>query len=53
MEDSLKVNLNEDGTFTIEWDKDDPKWNFLNDLTSNEISTMIETLVKENLDETI
>jgi hypothetical protein len=53
MEDSLKVDLNEDGTFTIEWDKDDPKWNFLNDLTSKKISTMIETLVKENLDETI
>ena len=53
MEDSLKVNLNEDGTFTIEWDKNDPKWNFLNDLTSKEIGTMIETLVKENLDETI
>jgi hypothetical protein len=53
MEDSLKVNQNNDGTFTIEWDKDDPKWNFLNNLTSNEISTMIETLVKDNLDETI
>ena len=53
MEDSLKVEQNEDGTFTIEWDNDDPKWNFLNNLTSKEISTMIETLVKENLDETI
>jgi hypothetical protein len=53
MEDSLKVNQNNDGTFTIEWDKDDPKWNFLNNLTSNEISIMIETLVKDNLDETI
>jgi|TARA_B100000902_G_scaffold28824_1_gene34619 hypothetical protein len=53
MEDSLKVNQNNDGTFTIEWDKNDPKWNFLNNLTSKEISTMIETLVKDNLDETI
>jgi hypothetical protein len=53
MEDSLKVNQNNDGTFVIEWDKDDPKWNFLNNLTSKEISTMIETLVKDNLDETI
>ena len=53
MEDSLKVEQNEDGTFTIEWDNDDPKWNFLNNLTIKEISTMIETLVKDNLDETI
>mgnify|MGYP003327347932 FL=1 len=53
MEDSLKVEQNEDGTFTIEWDHDDSKWNFLNNLTSKEISTMIETLVKDNLDETI
>jgi len=53
MEDSLKVEQNKDGTFTIEWDNDDPKWNFLNNLTSKEISTMIETLVKDNLDETI
>jgi len=53
MNDSLKVEQNEDGTFTIEWDKDDPQWNFLNNLTSKEISIMIETLVKDNLDETI
>ena len=26
--DSLKVSQNEDGSFTLEWDKDDPQWNF-------------------------
>lgn len=51
MENSLKVNQNDDGTFTLEWDKDDPQWNFLNGLTSKEISTMIEKVVKESLDE--
>ena len=48
--DSLKVSQNEDGSFTLEWDKNDPQWNFLNGLTSQEIQTMIETVVKDGLD---
>ena len=31
--DSLKINQNKDGSFTCEWDKNDPNWKFLNDLT--------------------
>ena len=50
MEDSLKVNQNDDGTFTLEWDKEDPRWSFLNGLTSKEIQSMIEAVVKEGLD---
>ena len=49
--DSLKVNQNEDGSFTLEWDKDDPQWKFLNDLTSTEIQTMIESVVRSKLNE--
>ena len=48
--DSLKVSQNEDGSFTLEWDKEDPQWKFLNGLTSQEIQTMIETVVKDGLD---
>ena len=48
--DSLKVEQNEDGTFTLEWDKDDPKCNFLNGLTAKEIQDMVQTAVKEGLD---
>ena len=44
--DSLKVNQNEDGTFTFEWDKEDPTWKFLNGLTSKEITAMIEQVIK-------
>ena len=40
--DSLKVEQNEDGSFTLEWDKEDPQWNFLNGLTSKEITAIIE-----------
>ena len=47
--DSLKVNQNQDGSFTLEWDKNDPQWKFLNDLTSKEIQTMIEQAVENGL----
>ncbi len=44
--DSLKINRNEDGSFTCEWDKNDPNWKFLNDLTTKEIEVMIERVIK-------
>jgi len=49
MEDSLKINQNEDGSFTFEWDKKDPKWSFLNGLTSNEIQSILEAALKEDI----
>ena len=48
MQDSLKISQNKDGTFSVEWDKKDPKWNFLNNLTSNEIQTMVENILKDD-----
>jgi len=45
-DDGLKVTQNEDKTFTLEWDKEDPKWSFLNGLTSKEITAIIEEAVK-------
>lgn len=47
---SLKVNQNEDGSFTFEWDKEDPKWSFLNEMTSKEIENLVQAAVKEGLD---
>ena len=44
--DSLKINQNKDGTFSMEWDKQDPNWKWLNDLTSKEIEVMIEQAIK-------
>ena len=49
-EDSLKIHQNEDGTFSIEWDKNDPKWSFLNGLTSKEITDIFMKAVREQLD---
>ena len=49
MQESLKISQNKDGSFSVEWDKKDPKWNFLNNLTSNEIQTMVENIVKDDM----
>ena len=46
VDDGLKVTQNEDNTFTLEWDKQDPKWSFLNNLTSKEITAIIEEAVR-------
>lgn len=38
---SLKVNQNKDGSFTLEWDRQDPNWEWLNNLTTEEIQVII------------
>ena len=43
---SLKINRNDNGSFTVEWDKKDPNWMFLNKLTSEEIQDMISEVIK-------
>ena len=49
--DSLKINQNKDGTYTVEWDKKDPNWKWMNSLTSKEVQGIIETAI--NLDNEI
>ena len=49
--DSLKIHQNEDGSYSIEWDKEDPNWKFLNGLTSKEIQVMIEQAIKDYLND--
>ena len=49
--DSLKITENADGTFTMDWDKEDPKWSFLNNLTSKEIQIIVEQAIKDNLED--
>jgi len=49
--DSLKIHQNEDGSFSIEWDKDDPKWSFLNGMSSKEIKTLVETAIQNFTEE--
>lgn len=49
--DSLKITQNEDGSFTADWDPQDPKWSFLNNLTSAEIQVIMEQAIKDYLDD--
>ena len=46
MSNTLKLNQNNDGTYTIEWDKNDPDWKWLNNLTSKEIHGIVEEAIK-------
>ena len=46
MNQSLKINQNKDGSFTVEWDKQDPDWNWMNNLTSSEIQGIIEKAIQ-------
>lgn len=49
--DSLKINQNEDGSFTMDWDRNDPDWKFLNNLTTKEIQVMMEEAIKMDQNE--
>jgi hypothetical protein len=40
--DTLNIERNEDGSFSLQWDSNDPNWTWLNDMTSDEIKIMIE-----------
>ena len=44
--DSLAINKNDDGSFTVEWDRQDPDWKWMNDLTSKEIQVIIDQAIK-------
>ena len=48
--DSLTINQNEDGSFGIEWDRQDPNWKWLNDLTTEEIEVIIKQAIKYDHD---
>ena len=48
-EDSLKVTQNQDGSFTMDWDPQDPKWSWMNKLTQKEIQVIMEEAIKDYL----
>ena len=50
-DDSLKISQNEDGSFSIEWDKQDSRWSWLNGLTQKEIQVIMEQAIKDYIDE--
>ena len=50
-DDSLKISQNEDSSFTIEWDKQDSKWSWLNGLTQKEIQVIVQQAIQDYLDD--
>ena len=50
MEDSLKIDYDEDThQITIDWDKNDPNWSFLNNMSEEEIQQILLTNLSPNL----
>jgi hypothetical protein len=45
--DTLKISQNADGSFTMDWDKEDPNWSWMNNLTSKEIQVIMEQAIKD------
>ena len=48
MSNNLNFNQNDDGSYTIEWDRNDPELKWLNNLTSKEIEGIVKEAI--NLD---
>jgi hypothetical protein len=51
MEDSLKIVQNEDGSFSMDWNPQDPNWKWLNKLTSEQIQIIMKQAIKEQINE--
>ena len=49
--DSLKITQNADGSYTMDWDKNDPTWSWLNNLTSKEIQIMLQEAIQDKLNQ--
>ena len=48
-EDSLKVTEQEDGTFLIEWDGNDPTWSIFNGLSQEEMESFFTEALRSYL----
>lgn len=48
--DTLSIKQNSDGSYEINWNKEDPMWSWMNNLTSKEIQIIIQQAVKEEIE---
>tara|TARA_S200002703_G_scaffold86772_1_gene74768 strand:- start:194 stop:424 length:231 start_codon:yes stop_codon:yes gene_type:complete len=48
--DTLKVIKNDDDSFTFEWDPEDPLWSWMNDVSPEEITEIIENYANKVLE---
>jgi len=47
--DTLKIVEQPDGSYEITWDKNDPKWCFMNSLTNEQVQIIIKQAIQEEL----
>ena len=47
--DTLKITENADGSFELVWDKNDPKWAWMNGLTNEQVQIIIKQAIQEEL----
>jgi hypothetical protein len=45
--DTLSIVQNKDGSYTIDWDPQDPMWSWLNNLTSKELQIIIQQAIRD------
>lgn len=50
-EDGLTVKENEDGSFTLEWDKNDPRYAMFNEFSEEQITAMLELGLQQIIEE--
>lgn len=50
-EDTLEVIQNEDGSLSISWDEKDPKYSFLNGLTEEQITAILEQSIQRMIED--
>lgn len=51
--DTLKVKENEDGSFTMEWDPEDPLWSWLNTMSEEEITKIITDYAEQVINDSL
>ena len=49
--DSLTIEQKPDGSYEINWDKEDPMWKFLNHLTSAQIQVIMKEAIQDRLNQ--
>ena len=45
--DGLTVHVNDDGTFTLEWDENDPRYSVFNGIPEEQVQAMIQQGLQE------
>ena len=50
-EDGLTVKENEDGSFTLEWDKNDPRYSMFNEFSEEQITAMLQQGLQQIIEE--